>query len=298
VPDSDVEEEGTPAVALDAAPVAPAARRAPFGVFFWLCVGWMALLVVAATFASVLPFWDPNANDFVGAGIDGHLSWSHPFGTDHLARDILSQVAYGARVSLVIGVTATAIGISIGGFLGMASAYLRGRVDAFLTLVMYSGLAFPAIIAVIAILSFWGRNELHVIVVLGLFSVPLIYRVVRAATLASATKEYVTAARSQGATSLWVIRRDIFPNVAPTLLSYTVFTMGAIIATEGALAFLGFSVQSPQSSWGTVISDASNDPSNLGLLFAPAITLFLTLVSLYYIGERFRVRFETQESRL
>ena len=114
----------------------------------------------------------------------------------------------------------------IGGSLGMLSAYLRGRFDAALSFFMYCGLAFPAIIAVIAILDFWGRSETHIILVLGLASVPLIYRLVRAATLATATKEYVTAAKSQGATSVRVLFHDIFPNVAPALLVYSVFTLG------------------------------------------------------------------------
>ena len=144
---------------------------------------------------------------------------------------------------------------------------------------MYCGLAFPAIIAVIAILDFWGRSESHIIFVLGLASVPLIYRLVRAATLATATKEYVTAAKSQGATSFRVLFHDVFPNVAPALIVYSVFTLGGIIAVEGAIAFLGLSVNGP--SWGNMISDASNDVNApMAFILSPAIALFLTLVSL------------------
>jgi peptide/nickel transport system permease protein len=117
--------------------------------------------------------------------------------------------------------------------------------------------------------------------------------------LACATKEYVTAAKSQGATARRVILKDIFPNIAPALIAYTVFTLGGVIATEGALAFLGYSVAIPTPSWGNMIGEASNlDQNNIYLLLAPAIGLFLTLISLNYIGERIRTHFDTAESKL
>jgi len=285
--------------AVEEAPAPLAERRDPMGATFWVCMGWLGLLAVVAVFAKYLPLQDPNAPNYLDPGANAGPSLGHLLGTDALTRDILSRLAYGARISLVIGIGATAIGIGIGGSLGMLSAYVRGRFDAGVSLVMYSGLAFPAIIAVIAVISFWGRSQWHVILVLGLFSVPLIFRLVRAATLSCATKEYVTAAKSQGATALRVVARDIFPNVAPSLVVYSVFTLGGVIATEGALAFLGFSVLPPTPSWGTLIYDASNDATtNLPLIFAPAIAIFLTLFSLNYVGERFRRRYEPLESRL
>jgi peptide/nickel transport system permease protein len=266
------------------------------GVFFWICIGWLSLLAFVTIFANFLPFQDPSNSDFI-AGANAGISGGHWLGTDQVARDTLSRLAYGARTSLIIGIVGTAIGMLIGGSLGMLSAYLRGRFDAALSFFMYCGLAFPAIIAVIAILDFWGRSEAHIILVLGLASVPLIYRLVRAATLATATKEYVTAAKSQGATSVRVLFHDIFPNVAPALLVYSVFTLGGIIAVEGAIAFLGLSVSGP--SWGNLISDASSDlNAPMAFILAPAIALFLTLVSLYYVGERIRLRLDPGEGKL
>jgi len=135
--------------------------------------------------------------------------------------------------------------------------------------------------------------------VLGLFSIPLIYRVIRAATLATATKEYVTAAKSQGATSTRVLSREIFPNVAPAIIVYAIFTLGGVIAIEGALAFLGLSVPSPTASWGNLISDASNDPQAPWVfILSPAIALCFTLVSLYWVAEKIRQRFDPGEQKL
>jgi peptide/nickel transport system permease protein len=282
---------------MEGAAVAPRGGRRLFGAFYWICIGWLGLLGFVTVFAGVLPLDDPTAiapNALPNASPSG----SHLLGTDDLGRDILSRVIHGAQVSLEVGIAATAIGIGIGGLLGMLAAYKRGRLDSWLSLLMYTGLAFPAIIAVIAILNFWGHAESHLVVVLGLFSVPLIYRLVRAATLTSATKDYVTAARSQGATSARVLARDVFPNVAPTLLTYTIFTLGGIIATEGALAFIGLSVLPPESSWGNMIAESSSvQPVNLWLMLVPTFALFFTLVALNYVGERLRIHFDAAEAR-
>lgn len=290
---------GDPDLASDIAPAVPGPttlRRPKFGVFFWICIGWLAILAFCTIFAGLLPLQNPNNNDFA-AGINAGISWHHWLGTDQIDRDNLSRLVWGARTSLIIGLLGTAIGMGIGGTLGMLSAYVRGRFDSALSFSMYCGLAFPAIIAVIAILSFWGSSEWHIILVLGLFTVPLIYRLVRAATLATATKEYITAAKSQGATSFRVLFHDVFPNVAPSLIAYTIFTLGGIIAVEGALAFLGLSVTGP--SWGNMISDAGNDVGvKLPFILGPAIALFLTLISLNFVGERIRVHYDPGEVKL
>jgi len=290
---------GEPDLSSDVAPspeeIAPQ-RRTKLGVFFWICVGWLSILAFFTIFANFLHFQDPNNFDF-NIGRDATFGWHHLLGTDQDARDVLSRLVYGARTSLIIGLFGTAIAMAVGGTLGMLSAYVRGRFDATLSFFMYCGLAFPAIIAVIAILDFWGRSEWHIILVLGLASVPLLFRLFRAATLATATKEYVTAAKSQGATSFRVLFHDVFPNVAPSLLVYSIFTLGGIIAVEGAIAFLGLSVLGP--SWGNMISDAGSDVTvRYPFIFAPAAALFFTLVSLYYIGERIRLRFDPGEVKL
>jgi peptide/nickel transport system permease protein len=289
---------------------ASAPKRPPLGISFWLCSSWLAVVGLSAVLAPVLPLKDPIAevytNVYPNYGKDATPSWQHLLGTDHVARDILSRIIWGSRVSLVIGLLATVIGIVIGSTLAMLSAYRQSRAsssiaaafDNALVLFMYAGLAFPAIIAVLAILGFWGTSEFHIIVVLGLFSIPLIFRLVRAATLSVATREYVTAAKAQGATAFRVILREILPNIAPSIIAYTVFTIGGVIGTEGALGVLGLSVVAPTPTWGNMINDASGDPTNLSLVLAPALVLFLTIFCLYFASERIRLHFDTAESKL
>ncbi len=281
---------------LASAPI-PAPPRPKLGILFWCCVAWLAIIAFLVAFSGVLHLEAADGIDYT-AGPNATLSMHHLLGTDDNGRDILSRVINGARVSVVIGLCATGISLVIGGFLGMLSAYARGALDALLSTVMFIGLAFPAIVAVLAILEFWGHSELHIILLIGFFGVPLIFRVVRASTLACATKEYVTAARSQGATSIRVLARDIFPNVLPSLLAYAVITFGGVIGVEGALGFLGQSVAQPAASWGNMLAEASSNSSNLPLVLAPSLALFFTLVALYYSGERLRLRYDTGETRL
>ena len=125
--------------------------------------------------------------------------WGHLLGTDDLYRDIFSRLVYGARVSLVVGFGGALIGLVVGGIPAMISAYRRGRIDTALNTGSYVVLAFPAIVAVIAIVSFWGKSLFKITLIIGLFAAPLIFRVVRASTLSYATRDFVLAAKALGA---------------------------------------------------------------------------------------------------
>ena len=127
------------------------------GLFFWVCAAWIVLVAVLATFANLLPLPNPNLGNYNSAQ-NGGPGWGHLLGTDDLYRDILSRLIYGARVSLVVGFGGALLGLIIGGIPAMFSAYRRGRVDTVLNTASYVVLAFPAIVAVIAIVSFWGHT--------------------------------------------------------------------------------------------------------------------------------------------
>ena len=156
------------------------------GVFFWICAGGSSSSSSwpSSPTCSCLPnptFQNYSAPQNAGPAL-GHL-----LGTDDLNRDILSRLVYGARVSLVVGFGGAAIGMVIGGIPAMISAYRRGRTDTFLNTTSYVLLAFPVIVALIVIIDFWGRSLRKITLIIGLFSAPLIFRVIRASTLSYAT---------------------------------------------------------------------------------------------------------------
>ncbi len=275
-----------------------AAARPPLGPLFWISVGWLGLNVLGAVLANVLPLVNPLAQDynFINAGPSLH----HWLGTDDLGRDILSRIVFGSRVSLLVGSGSMVIGFGVGMPLGMLAAYRRGRFDAVVTAVMYVLLAFPAIIAVIAVLSFWTpRTLLKIIIVIGAASIPLVYRVIRSATLSIATREFVTVAQVQGARDGRIIWRELLPNVAPIAVSFLLVGVATVVTLEGALAFLGLSVNPPTPSWGNMINESRTILSqNPWLAIFPSIALGLFLLSLNYIGDRLRAHFDVTEVKL
>jgi peptide/nickel transport system permease protein len=274
------------------------ARKRKLGFLFWLCVGWIALNLFGAIFANVLPLINPLYENFnvVNTGPSLH----HLLGTDDLGRDIFSRIVFGSRVSIEVSLGAMAIGFGIGAPLGMLSAYRRGTFDVVLSTVMYVFLAFPAIIATIAVLSFWTpRSLLKIIVVVGIAAIPLVYRVLRSATMNVATKDFVVAAKVQGATDRRILMKELLPNIAPIGVSFLLVGIATVVTLEGALAFLGLSVNAPTPSWGNMINESlSILQVNPWLAFFPSAAMCLFLLSLNFIGDRLRSHFDVSEIKL
>ncbi len=283
---------------LEASMVERPEKNEPLGPLFWICVGWLALNIIGAIFANVLPVQSPLNQDY--NFVNSAPSLHHIFGTDDLGRDIFARVVYGSRVSIAVGVGAMVIGFGIGAPLGMLAAYRRGRFDTFVTTVMYVLLAFPAIIAVIAVLSFWTpRSMFKIILVIGFASVPLVYRVIRTATLAIATKDYVIAAKVQGATDRRILMKELLPNIAPIGISFLLIGIATVVTLEGALAFLGLSVNPPTPSWGNMINESRTVlAENPWLVLFPSLALCLFLLCLNFIGDRMRSHYDVTEVKL
>lgn len=264
----------------------------------WICVGWIGLNLIGAIFANVLPLQNPLYENFTA--INSGPSLHHLFGTDEIGRDIFARVVYGSRISISAGVGSMVIGFGIGAPLGMLTAYRRGRFDTIVTTVMYTLLAFPAIVATIAVLSFWVPRDLFkIIVVIGIASIPIIYRIIRAATLSVASRDFVIAAKVQGASDRRIIFKELLPNVAPILVSFLIIGIATVVTLEGALAFLGLSVNPPTPSWGNMINEGrSVMAQNPWIVIFPSVALCLFLLSLNLIGDRLRTHFDVAEVKI
>jgi peptide/nickel transport system permease protein len=274
----------------------PLARHR-LGPGFWIPLVWTAMVVVLAAAANLLPLRSPIEADFTAiANWPDATNW---FGTDHLGRDIFSRAVFGARISLIVGLLAPAIGLVAGMFLGLAAGYFRGRTESIIVAAMDAIMAFPGILIVLAVTAYVGANTAILILLLGFLTIPAFMRVTRANTLVFAQREFVLAARAMGATHWRVLTLEILPNVIIPMLTYALLVVSRIIVIEGVLSFLGLSVQPPQPTWGNMIADGQTDLAALPYIaFIPSALMFLTVLSINLIGERLRARTDFRGSAL
>jgi peptide/nickel transport system permease protein len=274
-------------------------KKGKFGPLFYLSLGWLALVVICAAFADFLPVKDPNLQDYtnlqVPPGTDGYL-----LGTDSLGRDILARLVYGARVSVIISVTAVTVGIVVGGALGLMAGYLRGKVEGTINFGVNVLLAFPGLILLLALVAFVGQSLGAVTAAVAFLSIPTYTRVSRATTLTVSQREYVLAAKAMGARNKRILFKEIAPNVLLPVAAFGLLALGTIIVLEASLAFLGLSVELPQATWGGMIADGRPEITNgiYYLVLIPSLVLFFTVFSLNYVGDGLRNRFDVRESQL
>jgi peptide/nickel transport system permease protein len=294
----DVELLGTDPALVAPVTIAARARQKRFGIGFWIAVAWLVVLSLLAIFAGLLPFVKDPDFPYADALRSGP-SLSHWFGGDAIGRDMFSRVVYGARVSLGVGVTSIAIGMFVGGSLGMLAAYFRGKLDSVLSAATDVLLAFPSLIILLTLIAFLGQTVRNVILGLTIIAIPSLFRVARAATLRFADREFVVAARALGAGHRRIIVREILPNVVPALASYALLSVAVVVVAEGALSFLGLSVAAPTPTWGNLINEGRSlldESPHVALI--PCAVMFITLLALNHVGDRLRSGFDIRESGL
>jgi peptide/nickel transport system permease protein len=275
-------------------------KRQARRVGFWFACGWLGFVIFVAIFAKILPLhaydqFVPHMEPRVGIG----FRLPEPLGTDIIGRSMASRLAVGARQSLEIGIVSVTIAFSIGTVLGLTMGFLRGKVDAFLSIILDAMLAFPPLILLLAVASIGTRSVTTVIISLSIAWIAPSARLTRAITLSLANREFVIAARAMGATRRRIIFREIFPNVLPSVISVIFLFMASIIIAEGSLSFLGFGVPPPNPSWGGMVNEGrqvlSSSPQ---LVFLPSACLLFTVLAFRTVGERIRVRYAGGVSQL
>ncbi len=263
-----------------------------------IAIAVLAILVLASVFAFTTPYSPTDqepTNSFQKSSMD------HWFGTDELGRDIFTRILYGGRVSLTVGLLSTFISIALGIVVGALSGYFGGWIDSVLMRITDAFLTFPTIFVLIILGAYlreqqvpWLKNSvLVVIIIIAALSWMWPARLVRGLFLVLREREFVTASRALGGSHLRIIVQHILPNcIGPILVSGTLQMASAII-TESGLSYLGFGVQPPTPTWGSILATAQNQVFRAPwVAFYPGLMIFITVMAINYIGDGLRDAFD------
>ena len=289
-------------------------KRIPIGAILgviWV-VGLLVMTILAHYFPSAVPFirdYDTRVK------VNGRTTsyglgpgWDAWWGLEKSSYDVFARCIYGAKVTLTIGLGATAIGLVFGGILGIVAGYFRGWADRIVSVITDSLLALPALLIAILLVfrmddwqdSYqwlsWLSRVWSITLALGLIAIAPLARIVRAQTLSLREREFVLASRSLGAGKTRIIVKEILPNLIPAMLTVAFTSLGLLIAAEGALAFLGLGVERPET-WGKMIAGAQTDLDRAwwATIF-PCIMLFLTVFAFNLIGDEMARHFDIREA--
>ncbi|HUF85701.1 MAG TPA: ABC transporter permease, partial [Acidimicrobiia bacterium] len=318
----------TPIDAAEAGAEGVAKKRLGFGA--WLAAGWLVLLLLLMVLAPLLPIGGPRER-FSGLAFQQPLCTAsdcvsgHPLGGDSLGRDMTARLVYGARNSMFVGVGSVTIGILVGGFLGLVAGYYRGRLESFIVGLLDTLLSVPALILALSLAIFLRERvqsgfgvpftdlpltpaleretagRMTLTLALGIIAIPSIGRITRANTLVWSQREFVTAARAQGAKDFRIMFREVLPNVVPAMAAIALLALGVIIIAEAALSILGAGIGAPAPTWGNIIVEGFDFLTNgkaPHIVFTASAAIFLTVLSINYLGDAVRQRFDVREARL
>lgn len=246
-----------------------------------------AIVVFAAIFADFLAPYDPLTLSLMERL--SPPSATHWMGTDHLGRDVLSRVIYGARISIQIGVVSIALGTLFGLIVGAVAGYVGGRVDSILMSLMDAIYSFPAILLALALVAAIGPGMFTVMTAIAIVRIPIFARTVRSSVLAEREKEYVIAAHALGIKPLRILFRHILPNTATPLIVVTTTYFASAIVVEASLSFLGLGVPPPDASWGVMLNDGRKYMEDYPfVVFFPGLAISLAVLGFNLFGDGLR----------
>lgn len=256
-------------------------KAAAVGLFCLLAI------VILAAFAPWLIPYDPTAIA-LSSKLQGP-SWAHWLGTDHFGRDILARMAYGARVSLTVGLSTVAFAAAIGVPIGLLSGYVGGHLDNVLMRLMDAFLTFPPLLLGVAIVGLLGADLTTVTLALGIVQIPVLARVVRSATLVVREETYITATRALGAGSWRLVFQHVLRNILSPLVVQITIVFSAAIVAEASLSFLGLGVQPPTPSWGRDLAEARRFMVDAPWMFlAPTGFIIVSVMAINFMGDSLR----------
>ena len=261
--------------------------------------------VLIAIFAPLISPYDPT-EPIPGAKIFEPPFWAPGgsaralLGTDYQSRDVLSRLIFGARVSLIVGVTGTIVAGSIGTTLGMLAGYLGGWVDQVIMRITDAWLALPALVFAIFLATMIGPSMWNIVIILGAVYWTRYTRVIRGEVLSLREREFVKLAEIAGASRTRIILRHILPNVMNSVMVLASLTIGVVIIAEASLSFLGVGVPPPQPAWGSMLADGRSMlmVGDWWLTIFPGMGIMLVVLATQLLGDWLRIRLDPQQRNL
>ena len=264
-------------------------RMATFGLIM------IVVLFLASLLAPAIAPYDPDRVNPL-ARHQPPLSAGHPLGTDEIGRDVLSRLLYAGRVSLIVGFAAMIVTIIVGSLVGLCAAYYGGKTDVLLMRLTDVFLSFPTIYLLLVLAAFVRPSVLSITLIVGFTAWMEVARVVRAQFLTLKEQEFVTAARSMGATASRIMLRELLPNgVGPIIVAATLQVAAAILA-ESYISFLGYGIQPPQASWGIMLNNAQDFFTRAPwLAIFPGVAITLAVLAFNFVGDGLRDAFDPRQ---
>ncbi len=263
-------------------------KRAMKKIFFSnkmtvVCAVLLLLVILASLLAPLSPY-DPDAVN-VSEKLQG-MSGRHILGTDDLGRDTFTRALYGGRVSLLVGFAAMCVAVVFGTFIGTVSGFKGGKVDMLFMRIVDIFLSVPSLLFIIVVYAFMPRNMVTLVLMLAFFSWTKVARVVRAQTLSLKERDFVVAAKALGVRQSTIIRRHIIPNLMPQVIVAASLSIANAILDESALSFLGYGVQLPMASWGSMLQSAQQYIlHNPILAVVPGTLILITVLCFNVMGD-------------
>lgn len=255
-------------------------------VSFWTVVG---IVLIAAAAPLLAPF-DPATQ--TAASLTGP-SLQHPLGTDLFGRDILSRLIYGARASLLVGIGAVGIAVTIGVPLGSVAGYVGGWLDEVIMRSMDMVISIPALVLGLAIIGTIGASLTNVIIVIAIVYSPQYARVIRGSVLSEKEEEYVEAATNTGLDDKRILLKHIIPNAFTPVLVQATYHVATAIIIEASLSFLGLGVQPPTPTWGVMIADGRQYlPTEWWISTFPGLAIMVTVLAFNVLGDGLQDEFD------
>jgi len=251
-------------------------------------------IIVVAAFAPLIATHDATMGDY--RAMLQPPTRDHLFGTDEMGRDIFSRVVYGARISILIGLMALAVGLGIGVTLGLVAGYFGGLTDLLGMRFVDILLSFPGLLLAILVSSTFGAGLLGVTFAIGLYSVPTFSRITRGSVLVVREESYVETARAVGASTSRILLQHVLPNILGPILVYSTLRLGTAVLTTAFLSFLGVGVAPPMAEWGLMVNTARNFMREAPhVILFPGMAIFITVLVFNLLGDGLRDLFDVKQ---